>query len=150
METRNEIRKKNLSTIFYLFHKATNSVIILSFRVFPLRQEFRQNLRVYVALCRLPLSLFHLRKYITGSRPSNKNWVSTFRGPSWTLRAIFLVCLSLGYMDGVKKIGPGNLRPPLANRREGLMPPSPEPPTQQKKKRKNLSFPVLPIDWKYL
>ena len=100
--------------------------------------------------CRLPLSLFHLRKYITGSRPSNKNWVSTFRGFSWTLRAIFLVCLSLGYMDGVKKIGPGNLRPPLANRREGLMPPSPEPPTQQKKKRKNLSFPVLPIDWKYL
>ncbi|WP_228428253.1 hypothetical protein, partial [Chryseobacterium oncorhynchi] len=44
--------------------------------------------------------------------------------------------LSLGYMDRVKKIGPGNLPPALANRREGLLPPSPEPPTQQKKKEK--------------
>jgi len=45
--------------------------------------------------------------------------------------------MSLGYMDRVKKIGPGNLPPPLANRREGLLPPSPEPPTQQKKNKKS-------------
>jgi len=121
------------------FHKATNSVAILSILAFPFQQEFLQNLRVYIAPVGFPCPYFLYKGIPPVPSPPNKIGYPRSADPPKPLLGNFF-CMSVsGDIVRVKKIVPGKL--PQLNQSEGrAYAPFPRTPNPAKKNKKDQSI----------